>query len=179
MTRSFAAAAAFVLVAASAHAAFTLLSPEIRPGSPLPPRFEADVSGCKGENRSPALRWSGAPQDTRSFAVTVFDPDVGWWHWVVVNIPRTVGALPPGGGNANGANLPRGALQLRNDFGTVGWGGPCPPAGDKPHRYVFTVYALRTQRLALAPDARPAAAAAMIQAASVGNASFTATYARP
>lgn len=179
--RSLASAAALTVIAAAAHA-FSLQSPEIQPGSTLAPRFEANIEGCKGDNRSPALRWSGEPKGTRSFAITVFDPDApgsGWWHWVVVNIPSTVHALPAGGGNANGANLPRGAMQLHNDFGNANWDGPCPPAGDKPHRYVFTVHALRTQRLAPGADARPAAAAAMIQSASLADASFTATYGRP
>jgi Raf kinase inhibitor-like YbhB/YbcL family protein len=183
MKRSLVLAAAGALAVAAAHAEFRLQSPEIRAGATIPQKFEADVSGCKGQNRSPALRWSGAPKGTRGFALTVFDPDAptgaGWWHWVVLDMPRTVHALPAGGGNANGANLPRGAIQLHNDYGSAGWGGPCPPAGDKPHRYVFTVYALKSDRLDLAADAKPADAKAAIEAAALGQASFTASYGRP
>jgi Raf kinase inhibitor-like YbhB/YbcL family protein len=102
--------------------------------------------GCSGGNKSPELAWSGAPDGTQSFALTVFDPDAptgsGFWHWVVVNIPPTVTELPMDAGNPRSGLLPQGARQVRTDFGAPGYGGPCPPMGDHPHRYLFTVYAV-------------------------------------
>ena len=109
---------------------------------------------------SPALAWKNPPAGTKGYAVTVYDPDAptgsGWWHWVVYNIPATVTSLPVGAGDRGGAKLPAGALQGRTDFGTAGWGGPCPPKGDKPHRYVFTVHALKTDKLDVPADATAA-----------------------
>jgi Raf kinase inhibitor-like YbhB/YbcL family protein len=100
--------------------------------------------GGTGGNVSPAVGWSGAPDGTGSFALTCFDPDAptgsGFWHWLVVNLPSEVAHLPAGAGN--GEQLPGGALHVRSDFGTTGYGGPCPPEGDHPHRYLFTVHAL-------------------------------------
>ncbi len=107
--------------------------------------------GCSGGNMSPQLSWSGAPDDTKSFAITAFDPDAptgsGFWHWLVVNIPPTVTELAMDAGNPRAANLPTGARQVRTDFGTPGYGGPCPPAGDHPHRYIFTVFAVSMDQL--------------------------------
>src|ERR687887_2422558 len=102
--------------------------------------------GCDGGNKSPQLAWSGAPQGTRSFALTCYDPDAptgsGFWHWVVVNIPATVTELPEDAGNPASGKLPAGALQVRTDFGKPGYGGACPPQSDHPHRYFFTIFAV-------------------------------------
>jgi Raf kinase inhibitor-like YbhB/YbcL family protein len=101
--------------------------------------------GCEGGNRSPHLAWSDAPDGTESFTLTCYDPDAptgsGFWHWLVVNIPAAVTELAAGAGNPGGA-LPAGALQTRTDFGAPGYGGPCPPQGDHPHRYIFTIHAV-------------------------------------
>jgi Raf kinase inhibitor-like YbhB/YbcL family protein len=170
--------------ATAAHAApFKLESPDIKAGGTLDKKFEANVFGCSGENKSPALKWNGAPKDTKSFAVTVYDPDAptgsGWWHWSVINIPANVTELKPDAGNASNANLPPGARQVRIDYGVAAWGGACPPPGDKPHRYIFTVHALRMDKLDIPADATAALAGFMINANSLGKASFTAKYGRP
>jgi Raf kinase inhibitor-like YbhB/YbcL family protein len=116
--------------------------------------------GCAGGNRSPQLAWSGAPEGTRSFAVTCFDPDAptgsGFWHWVVANLPPNVTELPAGAGDAGSGSLPAGAVTVRNDAGTREYAGPCPPQGDHPHRYFFTVFAVGADQLQVTPDTSPA-----------------------
>src|SRR3954465_4279596 len=111
--------------------------------------------GCAGGNRSPHLTWSGAPDGTKSFAVTCYDPDAptgsGFWHWLIVNIPRDVTELVVAAGSAGG-KLPSGALQTRTDFGKPGYGGPCPPEGDHPHRYLFTVFAVGKDKIDVSAD---------------------------
>jgi len=112
--------------------------------------------GCAGGNKSPHLKWDGVPAGTKSFAVTCFDPDAptgsGFWHWVVVNIPAEVTELALDAGNAASGKLPGGALQVRTDFGKPGYGGPCPPPNDHPHRYVFTVHAVGADALPVTAD---------------------------
>ena len=107
--------------------------------------------GCGGGNKSPHLKWDGAPAGTKSFAVTCFDPDAptgsGFWHWVVVNIPASVTELALGAGNPASGTLPAGALEVRTDFGKPGYGGPCSPPNDHPHRYLFTVHAVSAESL--------------------------------
>lgn len=103
--------------------------------------------GCTGGNVSPDLKWSKGPEGTKSYALTMYDPDAptgsGWWHWVVFNIPANVTSLKLGVSNVDKSNMPKGAIESRTDFGKPGFGGPCPPVGDKPHRYIFKVYALK------------------------------------
>jgi len=163
-------------------AGFQLTSPEIKAGSMIPKSFEFNGFGCSGENKSPALKWSGAPKGTKSFAVTVYDPDApsgsGWWHWMVINIPADVTELKPDAGAVGGANLPKGAIHARIDYGVAGWGGVCPPQGDKPHRYIFTVHALKVDKLDVPADATAALTGFMINGNSLGKASFTARYGR-
>lgn len=184
MQGNFATAAAVLALAAagSAHA-FQLTSPDIKPNSTMDKRFEANVFGCSGENKSPTLKWSGAPKDTKSFAVTMYDPDAptgsGFWHWFVINIPANVTELKADAGNASNANLPQGARQVRIDYGVAAFGGTCPPQGDKPHRYEFTVYALKTDKLDIPADATAALAGFMVHANMIGKAGFTAKYGRP
>ena len=166
----------------SQAAGFVLASPTIKPGSTLTDAQVFNDFGCSGKNISPALKWSGAPKDTRSFAVTVYDPDApgsGWWHWVVYNIPATASEIPEGAGAADGKGLPAGSVQGRSDFGPSGFGGACPPPGDKPHRYIFTVYALKTDKLDIPPDATGARVGFMINANKLASASFTAKFGRP
>ena len=111
--------------------------------------------GCDGGNKSPHLRWSGAPEGTRSFALTCYDPDAptgsGFWHWVVVNIPPNVTELPLGAGS-EGGSMPGGALQTRTDVGKPGYAGPCPPPGHGPHHYIFTVFAVGVDQLPVNAD---------------------------
>jgi hypothetical protein len=177
---------ATALISASTviHAAgFQLSSPDIKAGSTIDKKFEFNGFGCTGENKSPALKWSGAPAGTKSFAVTVYDPDAptgaGWWHWAVINVPADVTELKPDAGAVGGANLPKGARHVRIDYGIAGWGGTCPPQGDKPHRYIFTVHAVKTEMLEIPADATAALAGYVINANSLGKVSFTANYGRP
>jgi len=163
-------------------AGFTLGSPDIKPGAMLANTYVFNAFGCSGENKSPALKWSGAPKDTKSYALTVYDPDAptgsGWWHWVVYNIPADATELAAGAGTPSSTTLPKGATQGRTDFGTAAFGGACPPQGDKPHRYVFTVYALKTDKLDAPADASAALIGFMIHANQLAKASFTAKYGR-
>src|SRR5437867_7014714 len=121
----------------AARAQFKLMSPDIRPNGPIAMEQVFNGFGCSGQNISPALGWSGAPADTKTFALLVHDPDAptggaGWWHWLVVNIPAGATQLRKDAGKADGSNLPFGCAQIDTDFGGPGWGGPCPPVGDKP-----------------------------------------------
>ena len=162
--------------------AFTLTSPDIADGSTIAQSFEFDGFGCSGRNQSPVLRWSGAPEGTKGFAVNVYDPDAptgsGFWHWYVIDLPASVSELPANAGAKGGAHLPAGARQIRNDYGQYAWGGMCPPPGDKPHRYIFTVHALSVPRIEVPDDAPAALAGFMVNANTLAKASFTATYGR-
>lgn len=178
----FCSAALFGAVNLAQAADFHLGSAEIKAGSMMDKKFEFNGFGCSGENKSPSLHWEGAPKDAKSFAVTVYDPDAptgsGWWHWSVINIPASVTELKADAGAAGSANLPAGAAQVRIDYGVAAWGGTCPPAGDKAHRYIFTVYALKLEKLEIPADATAALAGFMINANSIKKASFTAKYGR-
>lgn len=138
--------------------AFTIISNSFKDGDYLQNDFilSADFGfGCAGGNKPPHLKWSGAPAETKSFAVTCFDPDAptgsGFWHWLVVNIPASATELAEGAGSSGG-KLPAGALQTRTDVGVPGYAGPCPPEGDHPHRYLFTVFAVKTESLNVKAD---------------------------
>ena len=159
----------------------TLTSPTLKEGSTIGMDHVFGGFGCTGKNISPALSWSGAPEGTKSFAITVYDPDAptgsGWWHWTVVNIPATVTALAAGAGSTKPA-LPKGAIEGRTDFGKPGYGGPCPPKGDKPHRYVFTVFALSVEKLDLTGEASGAMVGFNLHGSTLATASFTAMFGR-
>lgn len=138
--------------------------------------------GCSGKNISPELRWEQAPKDVKSFAVTVYDPDAptgsGWWHWVIFNIPPSVTLLPMDAGKSDGSRAPKGSVQSVTDFGQQGYGGPCPPQGDKPHRYIFTVYALKVDQLPLTNEASGAMVGFYLNQNALGKTSLTALYGR-
>jgi len=159
-----------------------LSSPTIKPNATLTLDQVYNGFGCTGKNISPALKWSGAPQGTKSFALTVYDPDAptgsGWWHWVVYNIPASAHELHEGAGDASGAKLPKGVKQGRTDYGTHAFGGACPPPGDKPHRYIFTLAALKVEKIDVPDDASAALIGYMINANQIGKAIFTAKYGR-
>lgn len=166
----------------AAAADFKLTSPDVRNGSTISDQHVFNSFGCQGGNLSPALAWSGAPAGTKSFAVTVYDPDAptgsGWWHWVVFNIPASAKELPRGAGDAQAKGLPAGSIQSRTDFGKPGYGGPCPPAGDKPHRYQFTVYALKTDKLPLDENAPAAMVGFYLHQNLIQKAVLNASYGR-
>jgi Raf kinase inhibitor-like YbhB/YbcL family protein len=170
----------FLIVASLGAADFTVTSPTLKNGEALPNKHVFNSFGCTGENISPALKWANAPAGTKSFAVTVYDPDAptgsGWWHWTVVNIPATVTELKEG---ASTKGLPAGAVQGRTDFGKPGFGGACPPAGDKPHRYIITVYALKADKLDVNKESSGALVGFNINFATLAKAVITPTYSRP
>lgn len=171
------------LATLTAHAAeFQVQSPTLKNGATIATPQVFNGFGCTGGNSSPELAWSGAPQGTKSFAVTVYDPDAptgsGWWHWLVFNIPANVTRLVADAGNAQGKLAPEGSVQSTTDFGKPGYGGPCPPVGDKPHRYVFTVFALKVDKLPLDTQASGAMVGFFLNQNALAKASFTAYYGR-
>ncbi len=162
--------------------AFDLSSPDVPANGTVPMKHVYNGYGCTGENISPELVWKEAPEGARSFAVTVFDPDAptetGWWHWLVFDIPVAVTRLAANAGNPTTHLAPPGSIQSLTDFGTVGYGGPCPPVGSKPHRYVFTVYALKLDKLPLDAMAKPSMVSYYLKLDALAKASFTATFRR-
>jgi Raf kinase inhibitor-like YbhB/YbcL family protein len=137
---------------------FALSSSDVTDGEPLKKAQVSGIMGAGGEDLSPQLSWSGFPEETRSFAVTAFDPDAptasGFWHWAVANLPATVSELPTGVGD--GSSLPGDALTLRNDAGIRRYVGAAPPAGHGVHRYFFVVHAVNQERLDIGEDASAA-----------------------
>ncbi|HEX6104354.1 MAG TPA: YbhB/YbcL family Raf kinase inhibitor-like protein [Gemmatimonadales bacterium] len=154
---------------------FTLTSTDVQAGAHMREAFV-----FARENRSPQLGWSGAPAGTKSYVVTCFDPDAptpsGFWHWVLVDLPASVTSLPPGAGKEEGTALPAGAFHCRNDYGTMGYGGPAPPKGDRPHRYYFAVHALDVERLGVERDASPAAVSFTMLTHTLARALLVPTY---
>jgi Raf kinase inhibitor-like YbhB/YbcL family protein len=167
-------------LAKSSQAPFTLSSSDFKPGQSVAHKHVFNGFGCTGENLSPALSWKNAPKGTKSFTLTVYDPDAptgsGWWHWVVYNIPANATSLPASIGQ--GANLPAGAIQGLNDFSTNHYGGPCPPKGAQAHRYIVTLNALSVEKLDLPTNASPALVGFMSNANSLGKATLTVKYGR-
>lgn len=135
--------------------------------------------GCSGKNISPQLSWKNAPAGTKSFAVTAYDPDAptgsGWWHWVVFNIKPAVDHISTGD---SGKSMPKGSIESVTSYGSNGFGGACPPKGDKPHRYIFTVYALDTEKIEQNVDARPELIGFFINSHAIAKASIMAYFGR-
>lgn len=161
---------------------FTLSSPDIGPDGVIKNAQVYNSFGCTGNNQSPRLEWKNAPDAAKSFVVTMYDPDAptgsGFWHWTVLDLPGSTRSLGSNAGAAGNAGLPAGALQGYTDYGTSAYGGPCPPVGDKPHHYVFTVYAMNIASTGLTAGAPGALVSFVAKANSIASASFTATFGR-
>ncbi|MFT3904836.1 MAG: kinase inhibitor [Steroidobacteraceae bacterium] len=157
---------------------FELTSKDIHDGQRLPQTHVFNAMGHQGANLSPHLARHGEPAGTKSFVITMFDPDAptgsGWWHWTIANIPAQVHELAQGAGTANTA-LPLGATHGRTDFGSACYGGAAPPAGP-PHRYIFTVYAIDTDRLDLDEQSSGALVGFLVHFHSLGKATLTTSY---
>lgn len=152
--------------------AFQLISPEFADGRPIPARFS-----CEGEDVSPPLQWSGAPPVTASFALICEDPDAPagtWFHWAIFDLARDTRVLPAGFAPPANATVKQGT----NDFGRVGYGGPCPPLGHREHHYRFSLYALDTSALNLKDHARCAEISRAAKRHAVAVALLTGTYQR-
>ncbi|MGN6316167.1 YbhB/YbcL family Raf kinase inhibitor-like protein [Trinickia sp.] len=184
--RAVAAIASIVIVRlacgaapAAAQGMFTVTSSDLRDGARVGNAQVYNQDECKGGNASPQLSWRNAPVGTKSFAVTVFDldaPGPGWWHWAVADIPNTIESLPSNA-SASGYLKRIGAIEARNDYDDVGYGGPCPPPG-KPHRYVVTVFALNTADLRLGPARHALMFDHEINTSVLAKAHITVTYGR-
>ena len=152
--------------------AFTLTSNSFADGGTLP---DAQVK-AKGDT-SPHLKWSGAPEGTKSFALTCYDPDAptgsGFWHWTVANIPADVTELAEG---ASPNAMPAGSVEGRTDYGPPGFGGAAPPPGHGPHRYIFTVFAVDVEKLDVTPDNSGAVFGFNLHFHTLAKATITATY---
>ena len=163
-------------------AELTVTSDDIEDGGRLAAAHLADIMGVTGDNLSPHLRWTGAPPETQSYAVTCFDPDAptgsGFWHWVVFDIPASVTELARGAGSSDGSGLPAGAKHARNDVGNAGYMGAAPPPGHGEHRYVFTVFALGVPTLGVDENATPALVGFNLTFNTLARGTIVATYGR-
>jgi Raf kinase inhibitor-like YbhB/YbcL family protein len=171
--------------ASTAQAQMKLTSDDIKNGAVSSKAMEANVFGCDGGNVSPSLKWTGAPQATKSFALNLYDPDAptgsGFWHWVVFDIPPATTSLPKSAGDVKAKLLPEGAIQSRTDYGSDGYGGMCPPKGDKPHHYIPTLYAVDEDKLQFAKDDMVSAAVVGFELHfhAIAKATLRWTYGRP
>lgn len=164
-------------------AAFSVSSASFKSGARLPSaKHVYNKLDCGGDNVSPDVSWKNAPKGTKSYAVTLFDPDAktgsGWWHWIVFNIPSSVTHLKEGASGGDTGDMPEGSVESRTDFGTPGYQGPCPPAGSGTHRYVLTVYALDVASLPLDHRAPGAKVGGAIQDHRLASATVKFTYGR-
>ncbi len=180
-----------MLAASAAHAQMKVTSDEIRNGGLSPKSMEANIFGCDGSNISPSLKWTGVPAGTKSFAIILFDRDAptgpppngrrGFWHWIVFNIPASATSLPKNAGDVKAKLMPDGVIQSRNSYGFDGYGGMCPPKGDKQHHYMLTVYAVDEDKLQYAKDdmVSPEVVGYETHFHSKGTGSLNWTYGRP
>jgi Raf kinase inhibitor-like YbhB/YbcL family protein len=161
---------------------FRIWSKTVKPDATVPMEHVFDGWGCTGKNVSPELEWAGAPAGTKSLALTCYDPDAptgsGFWHWQIFNLPASTTRLEAGAGDPRSGKAPKGAVQGRNDYGNVGYGGPCPPPGHGAHRYVFTLFALGVEKLDLDATASAAVIGFNLNANVIATASFTAKFGR-
>ena len=159
---------------------FTLSSTDL--GGQATKTEEFSGFGCEGENKSPQLSWANAPEGTKSFAITMYDPDAptgsGWWHWVVFDIPANMNELVTNAGNINLKLVPKGVIQSITDYGANGYGGPCPPEGHGLHQYIITVYALKTDKLGLNESTNPAVVGYYLWNNTIAKASIVTYYQR-
>lgn len=163
-----------------AQGTFTLSSKDL--GGMATVQEEFNGFGCSGKNQSPQLSWENAPEGTKSYAITMYDPDAptgsGWWHWVVFDIPADINELVSNAGNTSVNLMPKGVIQSMTDFGGKGYGGPCPPKGHGMHQYIITVYALKTDKLGLDANSNPAVVGYNLWSNTLAKASIIAYYQR-
>jgi Raf kinase inhibitor-like YbhB/YbcL family protein len=159
-----------------------LSSTDITSGEFMHKAQEFNGFGCSGNDLSPQLSWSDAPKGTKSFAITAYDPDAptgsGWWHWQIVNIPKTTMELSAGAGSTKQDHAPKGSMQIKNDYGSRGFGGACPPPGHGIHHYRFTIHALSVEKLELPEDASGALTGYMINANTIESRTIEDLYKR-
>jgi len=170
----------FLVTIASFAQTFTLKSNDL--GGQATNEQVFNSFGCTGNNKSPQLSWVNPPEGTKSFAVTMYDPDAptgsGWWHWLVFDIPVAETGLLQSAGNISLNIIPKGAIQSVTDFGQPGYGGPCPPEGHGFHQYIITVFALKTAKLGLDKTTNPAMVGYNINANVLAKASLIMYYKR-
>jgi Raf kinase inhibitor-like YbhB/YbcL family protein len=156
---------------------FTLMSDEY--GGKVSKKQLFSGFGCNGDNISPELSWANAPSNAKSFAIVLFDPDSrgnGWWHWIVYDIPKTISSIPSNASTLK--TLPKGSIEGMTSFGFKNYGGPCPPRGDGPHRYIITLYALDVEKLNVSSDADPKIIAQYIESHTIQKSSIVSHFER-
>ena len=182
MTARMGLIALVVVGFANSASTFEISSPSVSDGK-WDGKYIADrAAGCEGKNVSIALNWKHPPAGTKSYVVTMFDPDArsgaGWWHWQVWNIPASASGLREGAGSKSGKGLPKGAVQGKGDLGRAIYQGPCPPPGSGLHHYVITLYAMKEAKLHIKANAGPGMRLADAMGGSLGKATVTYTYGR-